>query len=144
MRIKGDNLRYTVLSCEIRNDITVNALVLKLPVKRGEQIDRATMAEEFRLVVTNHLAACAKTSTAGIGIWEWASNDQGGDPNVVMACRGDVIDRVPALGARAAYAKQAIRDKRIEHKQYVHKHGEDMPEVREWKWSPAMHVEKGA
>jgi xylulose-5-phosphate/fructose-6-phosphate phosphoketolase len=46
----------------------------------------------------------------------------------------DVIDRVPALGPRAAYAKQAIRDKLIEHKQYIAQHGEDMPEIRNWKW----------
>jgi len=46
----------------------------------------------------------------------------------------DVIDRVPGLGARAAYAKQAIRDSLIEHKQYIAKHGEDMPEIREWRW----------
>ena len=46
----------------------------------------------------------------------------------------DVIDRVPALGARAAYVQQAIRDKLIEHKQYIATHGEDMPEIRNWKW----------
>ena len=41
----------------------------------------------------------------------------------------DVIDRVPKLGARAAYAKQAIRDKLIEHKEYIGRHGDDMPEI---------------
>jgi xylulose-5-phosphate/fructose-6-phosphate phosphoketolase len=46
----------------------------------------------------------------------------------------DVIDRVPQLGARAAYFKQAIRDKLIEHKQYIEEHGEDMPEILEWRW----------
>ena len=188
-----------------------------------------------------------KHCTAGVGIWEWASNDQGGEPDVVMACCGDVptletlaavelfrrhvpelkirvinvvdlmtlqpqsehphglsdkdfdtlftkdkpiifafhgypwlihrltyrrtnhpnlhvrgykeegttttpfdmcvlndldrfhlaadvIDRVPHLGARAAYAKQAIRDKLIEHRQYITKHGEDMPEITSWTW----------
>jgi len=188
-----------------------------------------------------------KHCTAGIGIWEWASNDQGGDPDVVMACAGDVptletlaavdllrkhrptlkirvinvvdlmtlqprsehphglsdhdfdtlftrdrpiifafhgypwlihrltyrrtnhanlhvrgykeegttttpfdtcvlndldrfhlvsdvIDRVPQLGSSAAYAKQAIRDKLIEHKHYITEHGEDMPEITGWAW----------
>ncbi len=191
--------------------------------------------------------AAIKHCTAGIGIWEWASNDHGSEPDVVMACAGDVptletlaaveilrihfpelkvrvinvvdlmklqprsehphglsdkdfdvlfttdkpiifayhgypslihrltyrrtnhknlhvrgykeegttstpfdivvmndldrfhlvadvIDRVPALGPRAAYAKQAIRDKLIEHKQYIAEHGVDMPEIRNWKW----------
>jgi xylulose-5-phosphate/fructose-6-phosphate phosphoketolase len=195
--------------------------------------------------------AAVKHCTAGIGIWEWASNDKGGDPDVVLACCGDVptletlaavsilrqhepelkvrvinvvdlmklqpasehphglddkafdvlftkdkpvifayhgypwlihrltyrrtnhnnihvrgykeegttttpfdmvvmndldryhlvedvVQRVPALGPRAAYVTQAIRDKLIDHKNYVRKHGEDMPEVREWRWSPAQ------
>ena len=196
--------------------------------------------------------AAVKHCTAGIGIWEWASNDRGGDtgeagPDVVMACAGDVptletlaavdllrqqapdlrirvvnvvdlmtlqpkvqhphglsdtdfdalftadkpvifayhgypalihrltykranhanmhvhgyqeegstttpfdmvvrngldrfhlvaavIDRVPRLGASAVYAKQAIRDRLIEHKRYIAEHGIDMPEVRNWRW----------
>ncbi len=191
--------------------------------------------------------AAVKHCTAGIGIWEWASNDAGGEPDVVMACcgdvptvetlaavdllrqhapelkirvvnvvdlmklqpasehphglsdadfdtlfttdkpiifafhgypwlihrlcyrrtnhknlhvrgykeegttttpfdmavlndldrfhlAGDVIDRTAQLHAKAAYAKQAIRDKLIEHKQYITRYGEDMPEVREWQW----------
>jgi len=191
--------------------------------------------------------AAVKHCTAGIGIWEWASNDRGVEPDVVMACAGDVptletlaavsllrqhvpelrvrvinvvdlmrlqpaeehphglshrdfdalfttdtpiifayhgypwlihrltyrrtnhknlhvrgykeegttttpfdmavrndidrfhlvadvIDRVPKLGAIAAYAKQAIRDKLIEHAQYIGAHGDDLPEVRDWKW----------
>jgi len=46
----------------------------------------------------------------------------------------DVIDRVPQLGPKAAYVKQAIRDKLIKHKQYIARHGEDLPEIRNWKW----------
>jgi xylulose-5-phosphate/fructose-6-phosphate phosphoketolase len=47
---------------------------------------------------------------------------------------GDVIDRVPKLTSRAAHIKQAMREKLIEHKQYITEHGEDLPEVRNWKW----------
>src|SRR2546423_379034 len=84
-----------------------------------------------------------KHCTAGIGIWEWASNDRGGEPDVVMVVLneldrfplvGDVIDRVPQLGPRAAYTKQAIRDRLIEHKRYIRKYGQDMPDIRDWKW----------
>jgi xylulose-5-phosphate/fructose-6-phosphate phosphoketolase len=184
---------------------------------------------------------------AGVGIWEWASNDQGGEPDVVMACCGDVptletlaavdwmrrnlpqlrvrvinvvnlmklqpqsehphglsdkdfdalftrdkpiifafhgypmlihrlcyrrtnhknlhvrgykeegttttpfdmvvlndldrfhlvmdvIDRVPHLGSSTAYVKQALSKKLIEHQHYINQFGEDMPEVRNWKW----------
>ena len=194
------------------------------------------------------MEAAIKHCTAGLGIWEWASNDQAGDPDVVMACCGDVptletlaaveilrqqlpelkirvinvvdlmtlqpqsehphglsdkdfdvlftkdkpiifafhgypllihrltyrrtnhdnmhvrgfkeegttttpfdmavlneldrfhlvgdvIDRVPSLGSRAAYTKQVLRDKLLDHKAYINKHGEDMPEIRNWKWS---------
>ena len=188
-----------------------------------------------------------KHCTAGLGIWEWASNDEGGEPDVVMACAGDVptletlaavdtlrqhfpelkirvvnvvdlmtlqpasehphglsdkdfdslfttdrpvifafhgypwlihrltyrrtnhtnlhvrgykeegttttpfdmvvlndldrfhlvmdvIDRVPKLERIGAHVKQLMRDKRLEHKQYIYKRGDDMPEVRDWKW----------
>ncbi len=191
--------------------------------------------------------AAIKHCTSGIGIWEWASNDKGSEPDVVMACAGDVptletlaavdllrqyepdlkirvinvvdlmtlqpkeehphglsdwefdalfttdtpiifvyhgypslihrltyrrtnhknlhvrgykeegttttpfdicvlndldrfhlvsdvIDRVPKLGYVAAYAKQAVRDKLIEHQQYITEYGEDMPEIHDWKW----------
>ncbi|MEG4235238.1 phosphoketolase family protein [Microcoleus sp. Pol11C3] len=194
--------------------------------------------------------AAIKHCTAGIGIWEWASNDKGGEPDVVMACAGDVptletlaavdilrrdypdlkvrvvnvvdlmtlqpasehphglsdkdfdslftkdkpvifafhgypwlihrlayrrtnhsnihvrgykeegttttpfdmvvindldrfhlvadvLDRVPKLSSVAAYGKQAIRDKLIEHRQYITKYGDDMPEIRDWKWPHA-------
>jgi xylulose-5-phosphate/fructose-6-phosphate phosphoketolase len=46
----------------------------------------------------------------------------------------DVFDRVPKLAPVAAYRKQFIRDKLIEHKQYIHEHGEDLPEVQQWAW----------
>jgi len=46
----------------------------------------------------------------------------------------DVIDRLPQLGQRAAYLKQHCQDKLIEHRAYIREHGEDMPEVKDWKW----------
>jgi xylulose-5-phosphate/fructose-6-phosphate phosphoketolase len=46
----------------------------------------------------------------------------------------DAIERVPKLETIGAHAKQAMRDKLIEHKSYVRKRGDDMPEIRGWKW----------
>src|SRR6201987_3557550 len=196
-----------------------------------------------------------KHCTAGIGIWDWASNDRGGEPDVVMACCGDVptletlaavdlirrhlpdlkvrviyvvdlmklqptrehphglsdadfdvlftkdkpiifafhgypmlihrltyrrtnhpnlhvrgykeegttttpfdmvvlnemdrfhlvddvIDRLPQLGAKAAYFKQAIDEKLIEHQQYIARYGDDMPEIRDWQWADAGKVRR--
>ena len=48
--------------------------------------------------------AAVKHCTAGIGIWDWASNDRGGEPDVVMACAGDVptLETLAAVGSAAA------------------------------------------
>ncbi len=46
----------------------------------------------------------------------------------------DTIDRVPRTGDRGIYLKQQLRDKLIEHKQYIDKYGQDLPEIRNWKW----------
>jgi len=48
---------------------------------------------------------------------------------------GDVIDRVPKFEHIAAYIKQLVRDRLIEHREYITKHGQDMPEILNWKWS---------
>jgi xylulose-5-phosphate/fructose-6-phosphate phosphoketolase len=55
----------------------------------------------------------------------------------------DVIDRIPLHGSQADYAKQALRDKRIEHKQYIAEHGEDMPEISQWRWTLGVRQSKG-
>ena len=47
----------------------------------------------------------------------------------------DVVGRVPNLGSKGDYLKQQMQDKLIEHKHYIDAHGEDMPEIRNWKWS---------
>ncbi|HTW69813.1 MAG TPA: phosphoketolase family protein [Acetobacteraceae bacterium] len=47
---------------------------------------------------------------------------------------GDVIDRVPRLRSVAGHVKQLLRDKLVEHRHYVQTHGEDLPEVTEWRW----------
>jgi xylulose-5-phosphate/fructose-6-phosphate phosphoketolase len=46
----------------------------------------------------------------------------------------DVIDRVPRLRERAAHVKQALRDKLVEHREYIERHGDDMPDSRDWRW----------
>jgi len=47
---------------------------------------------------------------------------------------GDVIDRVSRLQRIGAHFKQFLRNKLVEHKQYICDHGDDMPEIRDWKW----------
>ena len=47
----------------------------------------------------------------------------------------DAVSRLPQLGGKAAYIVQACRDKLIEHRQYITTYGEDMPEIRDWKWN---------
>jgi len=44
------------------------------------------------------------------------------------------VNRLPHLGTKGAYLKQLMQDKLIEHKQYIDKHGQDLPEIRNWKW----------
>ncbi|NEQ31912.1 MAG: phosphoketolase family protein [Leptolyngbya sp. SIO4C5] len=46
----------------------------------------------------------------------------------------DALDRIPRFVYQKAHVKQMIHDKFVEHKQYVYEHGEDMPEIRDWKW----------
>ena len=46
----------------------------------------------------------------------------------------DVIDRVPEVGEKGVHLKQQLKDKLIEHKHYIALNGQDMPEVREWRW----------
>jgi hypothetical protein len=47
----------------------------------------------------------------------------------------DAIDRLPQTGDKGLYLKQQLKDKLIEHNQYIDKHGQDLPEIRNWKWA---------
>jgi xylulose-5-phosphate/fructose-6-phosphate phosphoketolase len=52
----------------------------------------------------------------------------------------DVIHRVPGLARRAAVIRQVLVDQRIRHQEYVCETGEDLPEIREWTWTPKSRV----
>jgi xylulose-5-phosphate/fructose-6-phosphate phosphoketolase len=49
----------------------------------------------------------------------------------------DVIDRLPHVGSAAAYLKQQMQNKLVEHKRYIDKFGQDMPEILNWRWGSA-------
>jgi xylulose-5-phosphate/fructose-6-phosphate phosphoketolase len=50
----------------------------------------------------------------------------------------DAIDRLPKTGTKGTYLKQQLKDKLFEHRQYIEKYGEDMPEVRDWQWGRSV------
>jgi xylulose-5-phosphate/fructose-6-phosphate phosphoketolase len=45
-----------------------------------------------------------------------------------------VLDFVPGLSARTGHLRQRLRDKWVEHREYITRHGEDLPEIRDWRW----------
>ncbi|MFA5504290.1 MAG: phosphoketolase family protein [Vulcanimicrobiota bacterium] len=50
----------------------------------------------------------------------------------------DVIDRLPRLAPQAAYVHQFVQEKLFEHRRYIEQFGEDMPEIRNWKWTTSQ------
>ena len=50
----------------------------------------------------------------------------------------DTIDRLPQTGEKGVYLKQQLKDKLMEHRLYINKHGQDMPEIRNWQWSTPL------
>jgi xylulose-5-phosphate/fructose-6-phosphate phosphoketolase len=56
----------------------------------------------------------------------------------------DVIDRLPQQRVRGAYLKQELQDKLVDHRRYIKTYGDDLPEVRDWKWGPYAAAEPEA
>ena len=46
----------------------------------------------------------------------------------------EAIDRLPQSGDKGIHVKRQLKDKLIGHTQHIHKHGEDTPDIRNWKW----------
>jgi xylulose-5-phosphate/fructose-6-phosphate phosphoketolase len=53
----------------------------------------------------------------------------------------DTIDRLPQCGVRGIYLKQQLKDKLVEHKRYIDQNGQDLPEIRNWKWHSTVQNE---
>jgi xylulose-5-phosphate/fructose-6-phosphate phosphoketolase len=56
----------------------------------------------------------------------------------------DVIERVPGLGQKAAHLKQHFHHKLIDHRNYIDQHGEDLPEIKNWRWPCQTATRAGA
>jgi xylulose-5-phosphate/fructose-6-phosphate phosphoketolase len=56
----------------------------------------------------------------------------------------DTIDRVPQSGEEGANLKRQLNDKLIEHKQYIRRYGQDLPEIRSWRWDPSRWLRRPA
>jgi xylulose-5-phosphate/fructose-6-phosphate phosphoketolase len=56
----------------------------------------------------------------------------------------DTIDRLPQIGDKGIDLRQQLEDKRIEHKRYIDQYGQDMPEIRDWRWGARRAADGGA
>ena len=54
----------------------------------------------------------------------------------------DAIDRLPQTGDQGIHLKQQLKDKLVDHKQYIDKHGEDLPEIRHWHWGAKSAIQQ--
>jgi xylulose-5-phosphate/fructose-6-phosphate phosphoketolase len=54
----------------------------------------------------------------------------------------DTVDRVPQTGAKGIALKKRLEAKLVEHKHYIDSNGEDMPEIRNWRWNAAIRMER--
>lgn len=50
----------------------------------------------------------------------------------------DAVNLLPSLGNRGAYLVQNMKDKLVEHKQYIHEYGKDLPEILDWRWEKSI------
>jgi acetate kinase len=108
-------------------------------------------AKKFQEMVTNEsgLLGVSEISSDVRELLAWESEDVRAAEAVALFCYqakkwigsfdrfhlvADVIDRVPQVGDKGLYLKQQLKEKPIDHKQYIEKFGQGLPEIRNWKW----------
>ena len=140
----GRYVRRLVKSRETAEEIVQEAFLRTYQHAASDKAPRAFLYSIARNLATDHRrhARIAQTDTPGdFAVSGLVSQRESVEARLLADERSrllkDAIDRLPQTGNKGVYLRQRLQDKLIEHKQYIEKFGEDMPEIRNWKWGVA-------